>query len=371
MHKKYNICITLIFCGFIGIMMLGLIFLPKRDFSSVENRYLEQMPIFSFDKAMNGSYMEDFETFANDHISFRDTWVKLHATAELLCGKKENGGVYFSQDNTLLNRIDEPEIDRIQKNMGYINTFSQNCSVPVYFGLIPTSTHVWSYKLPDNAPTTNEHQWIQQCYEECDASTIDIADTLAGKSNEDIFYRTDHHWTTLGAYYGCNAILQALGKKTLSHKDYTPTTVSKNFYGTTWSSSGAWWINPDTIETWIPDENLHITSWFDTKPEQGKLYHDIYLSKKDQYSYFLGGNQPLCVIETNVSGDKLLAIRDSYADTLAPFLTERFSEIHLLDLRYNKLNVLDYVNENEIDTVLILYGFSSFISDRNLVFLSK
>ena len=91
---------------------------------------------------------------------------------------------------------------------------------------------------------------------------------------------------------------------------------------------------------------------------------------KNKYAYFLGGNQPLCVIRSQATGPKLLVIRDSYTDCLAPFLSERFQEIHLFDLRYNRLSPSDYITEHDIDMVLILYSFETYISDGNQFLLS-
>lgn len=371
MHKFKDIVFVLIFCGFLAVMSLGLLFFPKRDFSAVENRYLEQMPECNMEDVMNGTYMSNLERYVSDHVPLRDRWVQLHASIERISGKNENGGVYFAKKDTLINRVDKPETARIEKNISYINTFVQKCPVSVYFGLIPTAAQVWADRLPLHAPTADEYRWIQTCYENCSAYPIDILGALSEHSEEAVFYRTDHHWTTLGAFYAVNEVFQSMGMDVLSADDYEPITVSENFYGTLWSSSGAWWTKPDTINVWVTQENIEVTSWFSAEPEEGNLYRDVYLEEKDQYSFFLGGNQPLCVIETEESGKKLLLIRDSYADAIAPFLTEQFSEIHLFDLRYNKLNVLDYIYANEIDTVLILYGFSGFSEDRNLVFLSR
>ncbi len=371
MYKSKNVLLVLVFCGFLAVMTLGFLFFPKQEFSPVENRYLEQMPKWDTRDVLNGTYMTSFESYVSDHVPFRDDWVQLHALIEWVSGKEENGGVYFAEKDTLIKRVEEPDATRIEKNISYINTFAEKASVKVYFGLIPTAALVWEERLPLYAPTAEERLWIQACYENCIAQPIDIQAVLTEHSEENIFYRTDHHWTTLGAFYAANEIFKTMGKDVLFKEDYEPVTVSKSFCGTLWSSSGAWWTTPDTIEKWVSQEGTKVTSWFDTKPEEGNLYHDAYLEEKDKYSYFLGGNQPLCVIETKKDGDKLLVIRDSYTDALAPFLTERFSEIHLFDLRYNKSNVLEYVNENEIDAVLILYGFSGFCDDRNLVFLSR
>ena len=249
-----------------------------------------------------------------------------------------------------------------------------NVSVPVYFGLIPSSSTVWADRLPAGAPTADELSWIEQMYFATGASTIDLAGALLAHKGEDIYYRTDHHWTSLGAFYGANAIFEALGLEPLDLSDYDKTTVADQFYGTIYSTSGVRWVRPDSIDTYIPADGVHVTSWFGAQPSEGSLYVDHYLSVKDKYSYFLGGQQqPLCVIESDKApdGPKVLIIRDSYSDSLAPFLTERFSEVHLFDPRNNLTSVKDYVAQNDIDSVIVLYSFQNFATDQNLFVLGR
>ena len=150
----------------------------------------------------------------------------------------------------------------------------------------------------------------------------------------------------------------------LDLKDHPPQTVSEGFLGTNYSSACAWWTEPDTIETYVSEDDKEVTSNFTGREEPGRLYAPERLATKNQYAYFLGGNQPLCVIRTQAQGPKLLVLRDSYSDCLAPFLSERFGEVHLFDLRYNRLSPADYIREQEIDLVLILYSFETFTGEK-------
>ena len=156
-------------------------------------------------------------------------------------------------------------------------------------------------------------------------------------------------------------------------EDFTPETASDAFFGTLYSQSGIHWLDPDTLEFWAPEEGLTVTSWRTGKAEPGMLYDRSYLEVKDKYSAFLGGNQPLCVIrnENCPDGGKLLLIRDSYSDALAPFLAQRFSEVHLLDLRYYRAPASQYAAENGIDDICVLYSVQNFLTDKNLVLLAQ
>ena len=256
--------------------------------------------------------------------------------------------------------------------MGYVDALVGNVSVPVYFGLIPSAAEIWKDRLPEGAPTADEKAAINRLYFSTGASTIDLYAALAPHSGEDIYYRTDHHWTSLGAFYGANAIFEALGLEPIDLADYQKTTVTDQFNGTSFSTSGVRWLPPDTIDAYVPNEGIRVTSYFKGTPEEGSLYVDSYLAEKDKYSYFLGGRQPLCVVEKEGStGPRVLVVRDSYSDSLTPFLTQRFSEVHLIDPRDNRTSIKSYVENNSIDLVIVLYSFANFTTDANLFLLGR
>ena len=372
MSKKFNIFLTLLFCAFIGGMGVISLLLPDKDFSELENRYLQKPPKLSLETLSSGKFMEDAEDYVSDHILGRDFWVAAKAWSERLSGKKENEGVYFGAKDTLINRVNVPDQSKLDQDMGYLDALVGNVDVPVYFGLIPSAAAIWADRLPKGAPTADEKAVIDQLYFSTGASTIDLYGALSAHSGEDIYYRTDHHWTSLGAFYGANAIFEALGMEPLKLEDFQKTTVTDQFYGTSFSTSGVRWLPPDRIDTYVPDEGVKVTSYFKGTPEEGGLYVDGKLAVKDKYAYFLGGNQPLCVIETEqTNAPKALIIRDSYTDSLAPFLTRRFSEIHLFDLRYNLTSIQSYAEEHDIDTVIVLYSFANFTTDDKLFLLGR
>ena len=147
--------------------------------------------------------------------------------------------------------------------------------------------------------------------------------------------------------------------------------VSEEFYGTTWSSSGFSWVDPDTMEIFVnAPEGLKVTSYPQGSPVEGKLYDFSFLEKKDKYSMFMGGNCPMHVIETgNEDKPSLLILRDSYTDSLIPFLLDDFSEIHVLDLRYYRASLKAYIEQNDFDNVLVCYSVSNFCSDSNIFLL--
>lgn len=384
MTKKYCIFITALFCVFLGVLTTATAISPDREKSELENRSLQQLPtleasdfklswpIEESGDFFTGKFMSTFETYCNDQFILRDNWVALKSTSERLSGKQENNGVYFCDNDTLISRFDQPDQKRVDTNVGYVNQFVANAGVPVYMSLIPGAVSIWADRLPEGAPNADQKAVIDSIQGASDAIWYDSYQQLWDHRDEDVFYRTDHHWTSLGAFYGANALLESMGLEPLELGDYAKTTVSDQFYGTIFSSSGVRWVRPDQIDTYIPGDGVKVTSYFTGEPEEGSLYVDGFLDKKDQYSYFLGGNQPLCVIETeHFDAPKVLVIRDSYSDSLAPFLTERFSQVHLFDLRYNLTSIQSYVEEHDIDSVVVLYSFSNFATDPNLSLLGR
>ena len=348
-----------------------------KEFSEQENRFLSQFKAPTLETLKSGEFMEDFEDYVIDQFPLRDQWIQLKAWCEKTMGKQENNNVYFGDKDTLITRFDEPDSTKVANNLSYVNKFVENVDIPVYFSLIPTQACIWADRLPEGAPNADQIALLDQAMDSTSAQWADVYGALAAHSEEDIFYRTDHHWTSLGAYYAYTALCEAMGITPVPLEQYTKTTVSEDFYGTVFSSSGVRWVAPDVMDTYVPEEGITVTSLtYDSLgnpvEEPRQLYDESYLSVKDKYSMFLGGNQPLCVVTTqNTAAPKLLIIRDSFTDSLVPFLTAHFSEIHLIDLRYYKLSVPEYIGQNGIDTALVLYGMSNFTSDSNLIWLGR
>ncbi len=381
MSKKYSTFITALFCLFIFGFGIALILSPSRDFSDQENRYLAQFKAPTLKTLRSGEFMEKFEDYVTDQFPLRDQWVQLKAYSERALGKQENNGVYFSPDGqTLFAHFTAPTREALEQKVGFVNKLGANLVVPVYFSLVPDKSFVLADLLPANAPNVDDGSTIEEAQALCGdkVTYIDLRTMLTGE--RDAFYRTDHHWTTMGARLAFQRLMSGMNLvrpiaaedlNGLSYQGLPYTEVSGSFYGTTYSASGAGWVEPDSICTVIPEGgtkgNVTVTRYPEGAPIEGGLYYPEKLEVKDKYAYFLGGNQPLCVIKNpDAASGKLLVIRDSYADSLAPFLAEEFQEVHLFDLRYNNLSLKQYVADNGIDQVLVLYSAANFSTDQNL-----
>ena len=378
MSKKYCIFITALFCAFIGVFLVANAVSPDRTFSEMENRNLEQLPTPSVKTLLSGEFMKDFETYTTDQFVGRDSWIGLKSTTERVLGKQENNSVYFCDKDTLITRFDQPDSQKVTDNLTYVNNFVENVDIPVTFSLIPTQACIWADRLPAGAPNASQTDILDQAQAAVPGATwADLYTPLREHKDEDIFYRTDHHWTSLGAYYGYTGLAEALGFTPVSLDSYTETVRSTEFYGTVFSSSGVRWVKPDTISTYVPDTGITVTEHsYNNKGNPieipRSLYVESFLSVKDKYSMFLGGNQSLGVVKTpNTDKPKLLIIRDSYTDSVVPFLTPHYSEIHLIDLRYYKLSIQDYIEQNGIDQALVLYSVPNFVTDSNLLWIAR
>ena len=371
MTKAYSRFLTGFFCLFLGGLLAVHVLLPDRASSETENRTLAQFPEFTWESLKDGSYTEAIESYFADQFPLRDRWTSLKARAEQLLGKQEFNGVFLVGD-TLISKVETPDSAMVDKNLGYVQGLAGKTDANVYLGMIPSAAEIWKDRLPAGNDSWDQEAFLQEL-EKLGLPLIDFHGALSAHKGEQIYYNTDHHWTTLGAFYGANALLNSLGKETLKENNFTHEAASNNFFGTLYSTSGIHWLPADTMEFWVSGEGLKITSWRSGKPAAAELYDRTYLEKKDQYSAFLGGNQPLCVIENPAvtDGSKLLLVRDSYSDALAPFLAQRFSEVHLVDLRYYRMPISLYAAQNGIEDIAVIYSVQNFISDPNLVVLGQ
>lgn len=378
MSRKYSIFITALFCAFIFGFGIAHFILPDREFSEQENTYLAQFKAPTWKTVRSGQFMEDFEKYFNQQFPLRDQWVQLKAYSERTLGKQENNKVYFGADGgqTLFAHFTKLSREELAARVGFVNKLGGNLDVPVYFSLVPDKSYTYPELLPANAPNVDDGSTIQRAMELCgDGVTfIDMRDYFPREGWEaSMFYRTDHHWTTWGAYQGFVKLMEGMGMGVdVEHdEEWLDIKVAEDFYGTTYSASGAGWVKPDSIYQVIPEGgakgSVTVTRYPEGEPIEGGLYYPEKLAVKDKYAYFLGGNQPLCIVRNpDAANGKLLVIRDSYADSLAPFLAEEFQEVHLFDLRYNNTSLKKYVADNQIDQVLVLYSANNFNTDQNL-----
>lgn len=353
---------------------------PTRSFSENENRYLAQFPEVTAEAVLDGEFSEEYETYLADQFPLRDSWISLKTRMELLIGKKDINNVYFGDDGWLIDKyrgtLDE---DRIADNLSKLGDFTAYAaeklgSEHVRVMLVPTASAVLDNHMPPFAEDFDQAALIAQAAGLCpDGVALDLLPVLGAHKEEPIYYHTDHHWTTLGAYYGYAAWAESIGLAPYAQEDFTVETASDAFYGTTHSKVNVS-VQPDSILRYTPNwpVSYHLTFNLGEK-ESGSLYDETKLEGKDKYSYFLGGNNPIVEITSSCGeeGRRLLIIKDSYSHCFAPFAVNHFEETTLIDLRYFNLGVKQYMEQEEFTDILVLYSTANFADDRNLNTLVK
>ncbi|HZW49252.1 MAG TPA: DHHW family protein [Bacillota bacterium] len=352
------------------IILLYNFFTPNLEFSQNENRYLAQIPEFTVSTLLNGTYMAKLDEHVNDQFVFRDTWISLQSDLEYALGKRESNGVFIGK-NTLLGKLEEVNPDNIENNLQGMLDFFATVHKPCAVMLVPSAAEIEPDRLPLFAQSWPQEPIIQQIYQAAGEITgISLSDTLHQHADDYIYYRTDHHWTTYGAYLAYLEYCRALG---LAPAEYKAEAVSHDFNGTLYSKSGVRFIEPDTMEAFQSNAVAGCSIVSDGAPVfYDSVYFKEYLDVKDQYSYFLGQNQPIVTLYGNqATGKKLLMFKDSYAHCLAPMLLQHYDEIVLVDLRYINAEISDLINIGEFDQVLFLYSIDTFASSNNLAKLQK
>lgn len=367
-HKNIIGSILLIY---IGLIMLFNIIISDKDFSDMENRRLEQLPKFSFENIFKGQFISNFEKYISDQFPFRDFFIGVKSYCERISGKKENNGVFLGEDGYLMEKFNKPHDKDFKNRIDVINSFAENtANINKYFILVPNSVKILEDKLPYSAPVDDEYFYMNKVKNGLDKNIkfVDVYDIFWDKKDEYIYYKTDHHWTTKGAFYAYEKLAKSMGFYPHEEDYFNIENVADNFYGSLYSKGGFRNIDSDDIKLYIPKKSENYTvKYYEENNTSDSLYNMDNLNKKDKYTVFLNGNHPLLKINTNIhNGKKLLIIKDSYANSLVPFLTGHFNEIYMIDLRYFEEDLSKFIKNNDIDDILILYNVKSFFEDDSI-----
>ena len=356
----------------IVVVVLNLI-VPDKESSDRENRMLQKLPSFSLSKYADGRFEKKMTDYFDDQFFLRTPLIKVKTSFDRATGKLESNGVYFGRDHYLIESLTAPDPASLKKIRADLKSFrKKHAKLKMYFMLAPNAGSVLKENVPASVQLNDQDQYMDRFFSSVSSSgyrAVDVRETLkkaAGKKQ--IFYRTDHHWTTDGAYeaykYSCGVM--KLGKAT----QYTPLTVKNDFLGTLASKSGYTSGRCDEIRIFQPKSKKHkhsVIFYTDTKKKTTRFYQLDYLKKKDAYAVFGGSNHPMYTIETPVkSKRRLLLIKDSYANCFVPFLTQHFRAIVVVDPRYYFENINKLIKNEQITDVLFLYNANTFFEDRSL-----
>ena len=367
-RNQQGIWLAYLLAGVILLTTLFGLFTKDREFSENENRNLAQAPKFTLSAIADGSFFEDLSDYYADQFPGRDGWLSIQLWLNRLMGSREAGGVYLCKDNYLMQIPGAANEAQLEKTLTAMEAFAKAYpDVNMVASIIPNAVTVHADKLPRNAPVRDQKADLSYLDESLKkVKFVDVTDRLCASSDEELFYRTDHHWTSLAAAYAFEEIAPALGLRAPALESYTRYVVSDTFEGTLSSKSGSH-KTTDKVELFVPNTQVE---YFVQRPDTEavcSMYNKAALEAKDHYTVFFGGNYPRVDVSTTAeTGKNLLVFKDSYANCFIQFLYPYYENITIVDPRYYYDNVETIMNTGGNTDVLYLYNLDTFLSDTSL-----
>ena len=371
-RKVQEKLVGIIFILTLFLFLIINVIVPDREKSVQENRMLATKPKFRLSSLISGDYDEKFEAYMDDQFVGRDMWRKLKVTVDRIGGSRLENGVYIGTNGQLLEQIEVADENHLAANIKAIKSFSESQSkIPVRMMLVPDAANVLNHSLPSLAKPEDQTQMFSMVRKDLGDSVewIDVSTELNKHKTEKIYYKTDHHWTTLGAFYAFQAAAPSLGIEGDLSGKYVSHAVSNSFNGMLASKSGVNLGEKEQIDIYVPTEEDTdlIVDYVDEGKRSTSLYDSSKLKEKEQYTVFLGGNSSLLDIRTvSTSTKRLLLVKDSFANSFIPFLTPYYREIVVVDPRYYSGTINDLMDSYRISEVLFLYSGNTFFKDNNI-----
>lgn len=349
--------------AFLLIFFIINLITPSRKFSAQENRALAQRP----PSLLSQAFGNDFSTYYSDQFFGRDALVRLNFTAQRMIGQRQFSDVYVGRDGYLIAEPKKPDSGKLKAALQAITDFSSSHpDLKTNMILVPDAASVIPDKLPANVPAGEEEEQIAGIYKSLPSA---VAATDAGKALREasgqVYYRTDHHWTSNGAYAVFKSAAASLGIDTIV--DYDVRNVSSTFQGTLASRSGDA-HSYDSIQIYTPrKEVLYSVHYPDLKQKTRSMFMPDKLKEKDQYTVFLGGNHAVVEIATTAqTGKSLLILKDSYANSFVQFLVPYYDTIIMVDPRYYYENVDSVITNYKTSDLLYIYSADTLFEDTSL-----
>lgn len=379
--------------GLVAVLAFGglsLVFGKAREFSQNENRYLQKRPEITMEGILSAQVQQEMESYACDQLIGRDAWMAVATNTKRLINRSEINGVYLGKDGHLFQRLSDDQVshDNYEKNMQLLQDFGENNGIPVSFLLVPDAAIVLKDDLPKGALVLDGDTYYAS------GGVPDLREPLqeALLSGTDPYFRTDHHWNTDGAYIGAKVYLSSRQETILPQEAYGLTTVSDDFYGTTYSKvAGLYGVRADELRlpTELPkhltvqtagradsvslptDSGEESVIWPDRLQELEKagIYDLSKLQGKDQYAVYFGGNYGWLKItnpDEKAAGKRLLILKDSFANSMVPYLLPYYETITMVDLRYFNGSFAQVMEESDPTELLVLYELTNFADEKNL-----
>lgn len=360
---------------FIIVLFLVLIvnvIVPDKEKSELENRTLESRPRFNLTTVLSGDFMEQWEKYLSDQFAGRNTWRRVKVGLDRLGGAKMENNIYIGKGGQLMENIEVPDEDQLDANMTAIQNFAQTYEdIPVTMMLVPDAACILTDRLPAFAEVEDQRQMFSMAERKLGDSVnwIDTVSILNKHKSEKLYYKTDHHWTTQGAFYVFQEAAQTFGIEGDVSDDFVSYTVTDSFNGVLAASSGVGLDERELIDIYVPTEGDDdvIVDYVDEGRKTTSLYDSSKLDTRDKYGVFPGGNTSVIDIKTvSTSQKRLLIVKDSFADCFIPFLAPYYREIVVVDPRYYSGTMDEIMDTYRITDALILYSGNTFFTDNNI-----
>ena len=359
-----------------GIFILAVLIInfivPDKGFSQKENRVLASRPAISVSQLTSGKFADGYETYVNDQFFLRDWWITLRAASQRILGNTKENGVFLGKNGYLMEDFTAPSQERLNRTVNAMADFAaRHSELPQYALIAPNAVNILSDKLPALAAATDQNPYLDataSALEKAGVTFVDVRDTLSQHKEDNIYYHTDHHWTTQGAYFAYLQLAKVLGINS-SSISYDKLPVSKSFQGTLSAKSGFRASKKEEMDVYLPRDEVpsSVVNYVDEQKKTASFYDTSQLETRDKYAMFFGGNHSKVVITTPTEENRtLLIIKDSYANSLVPFLAPFYRKIVLVDPRYFYDDLEELIQVEEIQEVLYLYNANTFYADTSL-----
>ena len=361
-----------IFIILLFLVMIVNVIVPDRKESELENRALESRPRFNLTTILSGDFMEQWEEYLSDQFVGRDTWRGVKVGLDRLGGARMENNIYIGKDGQLMEDIEVPDEGQQEANLTAIKDFAETYEdIPITMMLVPDAACILSDSLPAFAKVEDQRQMFSMAERELGDSVnwVDTVSILNDHKSEKLYYKTDHHWTTQGAFYVFQDAAKTLGIEGDVSDDFVSYTVTDSFNGVLAASSGVGLDEKEQIDIYAPTEGDDdvVVNYVDEGRKTTSLYDSSKLETRDKYGVFLGGNTSVADIRTvSTSQKRLLVVKDSFADCFIPFLAPYYREIVVVDPRYYSGTIEDIMDTYRITDALILYSGNTFFTDNNI-----
>ncbi|MST62813.1 hypothetical protein FYJ71_07510 [Peptostreptococcus anaerobius] len=355
------------------VMFLNII-TPTSKTSVAENRELQQRPSMSLSRLLDGKFASEYTKFLSDQFINRDGLIKIKAKFDLMTGKKEINGVYIAKNDYLMEGFKRSDDNSTLSKLSEINKFTNNnTGLKVSMMLVPNKVEIYSNLLPKSNPNNSQKEYVNFVKKNLDSKikVVELFDVFEkNKNNIDLYFKTDHHWTTDGAYLAYVEYCKALNLEPINENMLERNLASDSFKGSLYYKNGAEIGFPDELYLYLNknEDKPVLVKYYDDLKKVPTLYDVSKLQGRDPYEVFTGGNHTQIKIRTNIDTKrKLLVVKDSYANAMLPFLVNNFSEITVVDLRYFTGSLQDVIQNNELTDVLFLNNINTFNTDSSIL----